>query len=292
MRDEVRAKLAALFGVEPMKVALTRSTTDGCNIVLAGLELGPDDEVVTTDVEHFGLIGPLHASGARIVTAPEDGILDAVTDRTRLIAISHVSWVTGNSLDPARIKAETDLPVLVDGAQSAGVIPVEMGPIDYYAVSCQKWLCGPDVTGALVIARPEDLPVALPSYFAQSEHQPDGSYVAREGAERFDSGWIGTPSLAGLSAALDVAPEWRFEQVAEVAAKCRTALEERFEVLTKPDQAGLVTFRPTSDPTELVEKLRGEGVIVRELPGRNLIRVSCGYWTSDDDLERLLSGLA
>ncbi len=292
MRDEVRAKLAALLGVEPTQVALTRSTTDGCNIVLAGLELGPDDEVVTTDVEHFGLIGPLHASGARIVTAAEDGILEAVTDRTRLIAISHVSWVTGNSLDPAHIKAETGLPVLVDGAQSAGVIPVEAGAVDYYAVSCQKWLCGPDVTGALVVARPDDLPVALPSYFAQSEHQPDGSYAAREGAERFDSGWIGTPSLAGLSAALDVAPEWRFDRVAEMAAKCRTALGERFEVLTKPDQAGLVTFRPTSDPTELVEQLRNEGVIVRELPGRNLIRVSCGYWTSDDDLDRLLASAA
>ena len=209
-----------------------------------------------------------------------------------MIAISHVSWVTGNSLDPARIKAETGLPILVDGAQSAGVIPVEIGALDYYAVSCQKWLCGPDVTGALVVARPEDLPVALPSYFAQTEHQPDGSYVAREGAERFDSGWIGTPSLAGLSKALDVAPEWRFERVAEMAAKCRAALAERFEVITKPNQAGLVTFRPTSDPTKLVEKLRGEGVIVRELPGRNLIRVSCGYWTSDSDLDRLLTSLA
>jgi L-cysteine/cystine lyase len=292
MRDEVRAKLAALFHVEPASVALTRSTTDGCNIVLAGLDLRPDDEIVTSDVEHFGLIGPLHASGARIVTAPENAILDAVSDRTRLIAISHVSWVTGNSLDPARVKAESGLPVLVDGAQSVGVIPVEVGEIEYYAVSCQKWLCGPDVTGALVVARPDDLPVALPSYFAQTEHHPDGSYVVREGAERFDSGWIGTPSLAGLSAALDVAPEWRFRRVAEMAAKCRTALEERFEVVTKPDQAGLVTFRPTSDPTELVAKLRGSGVIVRELPGRNLIRVSCGYWTSDEDLERLLGGLA
>ena len=292
MRDEVRAKLAALLGVEPTQVALTRSTTDGCNIVLAGLDLGPEDEVVTSDGEHFGLIGPLHASGARIVTAPEDGILEAVTDQTRLIAISHVSWVTGNSLDPARIKAETGLPILVDGAQSAGVIPVEAGGVDYYAVSCQKWLCGPDVTGALVVARPDDLRVALPSYFAQTEHQPDGSYVAREGAERFDSGWIGTSSLAGLSKALDVAPEWRFERVAEIAAKCRTALAERFEVITKPNQAGLVTFRPTSDPTKLVEKLRGDGVIVRELPGRNLIRVSCGYWTSDSDLDRLLTGLA
>jgi L-cysteine/cystine lyase len=292
MRNEVRAKLAGHLGAEPSQVALTRSTTDGCNIVLAGLGLGPDDEVVTTDVEHFGLIGPLHASGAKVVTAPEDRVFDAVTDRTRLIAISHVSWVTGNSLDPAGIKAETGLPVLVDGAQSAGVLPVQAGEVDYYAVSCQKWLCGPDVTGALVVTRPDQLHVALPSYFAQTEHQPDGSYAVREGAERFDSGWIGTPSLAGLSAALDVHPEWRFERIAEMAAKFRAALEEGFEIVTKPDQAGLVTFRPKSDPTELVEKLRGEGVIVRELPGRNLIRVSCGYWTSDDDLERLLGGLA
>jgi L-cysteine/cystine lyase len=291
MRDEVRAKLAGHLNAAPEQVALTRSTTDGCNIVLAGLGLGPEDEVVTSDVEHFGLIGPLHACGAKIVTAPEDGIVEAVTDRTRLIAISHVSWVTGNSLDPRRVKADTGLPILVDGAQSAGVIPVEAGEFDYYAVSCQKWLCGPDVTGALVVARPDDLPVALPSYFAQTEHEPDGSYVPREGAERFDSGWIGTPSLAGLSAALDVAPDWRFDHAAELAAKCRAALVERFDVITKPDQAGIVTFRPPSDPTELVEKLRGRGVIVRELPGRNLIRVSCGYWTSDDELARLLDGL-
>jgi selenocysteine lyase/cysteine desulfurase len=292
MRDEVRAKLAALLGVEAAQVALTRSTTDGCNIVLAGLDLGPDDEIVTSDVEHFGLIGPLHASGARIVTAPEDGILDAVTEETRLIAISHVSWVTGNSLQPEHVKAETGLPILVDGAQSTGVIPVDASAFDYYAVSCQKWLCGPDVTGALIVARPEELRVALPSYFAQSEHKPDGSYVPREGAERFDSGWIGTPSLAGLSAALDVAPVWRFERAAEIAPRCWDLLDERFDVVTKPGQAGLVTFRPESDPTELVESLREQGVIVRELPGRNLIRVSCGYWTSDEDLERLLGGLA
>jgi len=139
MRDEVRAKLATELGADPSQVSLTRSTTDGCNIVLAGLDLEPEDEVVTTDVEHFGLIGPLHASGAKIVTAPEDKILDAVTDRTRLVAVSHVSWVTGNSLDPAGIKAQTGLPVLVDGAQSAGVLPPTATDVDYYAVSCQKW---------------------------------------------------------------------------------------------------------------------------------------------------------
>jgi L-cysteine/cystine lyase len=291
LRDEVRGKLAALLGVEPSLVALTRSTTDGCNIVLAGLGLGPGDEIVTSEVEHFGLLGPLAASGARIVAAPEGGIVDAVTERTRLIAISHVSWVTGNSLEPERVKAETGLPILVDGAQSAGAIPVDAGGYDYCAISCQKWLCGPDVTGALVVAEPEELRVALPSYFAQKEHRPDGSYVPRAGAERFDSGWIGGPSLAGLSAALDLAPEWGFERVAEITALCRNALAERFEVVTKPGQAGLVTFRPEGDPPELVDHLRAQGVIVRELPGRNLVRVSCGYWTSEDDIDRLRAAL-
>ncbi len=292
LRDEVRAKLADALAVTPGQVALTRSTTDGCNIVLAGLELGPEDEIVTSDVEHFGLIGPLAASRAQVRAAPEDKIIDAVTDRTRLIAISHVSWVTGNSLDPGRLKSETGLPILVDGAQAAGVIPVEAGTFDYYAVSCQKWLCGPDVTGALVVTDPDALRVALPSSFAQSEHRPDGSFVPREGAERFDSGWIGGPSLAGLSAALDVAPDWRFERVAKIAASCRTALAERFEVVTKPGQAGLVTFRPEAKAADVSAKLRERGVIVRDLPGRDLIRASCGYWTSEEDVERLLGGLA
>jgi L-cysteine/cystine lyase len=291
MRGVLREKLASLLAVEPSQVALTRSTTDGCNIVLAGLDLGPDDEVVTSEVEHFGLIGPLAASPARVVTAPEDKILDAVTERTKLIAISHVSWVSGNSLQPALVKAETGLPVLVDGAQSAGVIPVEAGAFDFYAISCQKWLCGPDVTGALVVANPDALSVALPSYFAQTAHEPDGSYEVREGAERFDSGWIGTPSLAGLTAALDAAPEWRFERGAEIAAACRSALAERFDVITNPEQAGLVSFRPEGDPVETVERLRAHDVIVRELPGRNLIRVSCGYWTSEQDIARLLAAL-
>jgi L-cysteine/cystine lyase len=292
MRGVLREQLAALLSVEPSQVALTRSTTDGCNIVLAGLGLSPEDEIVTSDVEHFGLIGPIAASNARVITAPEGRILEAVTEKTKLIAISHVSWVSGNSLEPERVKTETGLPILVDGAQSAGAIPVEAGAFDFYAISCQKWLCGPDVTGALVVARPEDLPVALPSYFAQTEHRPDGSYVVREGAERFDSGWIGTPSLAGLSASLNAAPEWRFERGAEIASAARTLLAERYDVITRPGQAGIVSFHPEGDPVETVERLRSQDVIVRELPGRNLIRVSCGYWTSEQDLARLVAALS
>jgi selenocysteine lyase/cysteine desulfurase len=291
LRQEVRTRLAGLLSVPVENVTLATSTTEACNIVLSGLELGPADEVVTSDTEHFGLLGAIHASGASVRVAPEDGILDAVTARTKLIAISHVSWVTGNSLDPARVKAETGLPVLVDGAQSVGAIPVDAQPFDYYTVSCQKWLCGPDATGGLYVRDPEALRIAWPSYFSQESHERDGSFTPLPGAARFDPAWIPPASLTGLLAAFDLAPEWRYERIAELAALCREQLADRFEVVTPPGQAGLVSFRPEEDAEAVSARLYDAGVVVRFLPGRDLVRVSCGWWTSEDDLTRLAEAL-
>ena len=72
LRKQARAALAALVGAEPEQISLTGSTTDGCNIVLAGLDLQPEDEIVTTTEEHFGLLGPVHVSGARVVAVDPD----------------------------------------------------------------------------------------------------------------------------------------------------------------------------------------------------------------------------
>jgi L-cysteine/cystine lyase len=274
-------------------VALTDSTTRGCQIVVAGLGLGADDEVVTTDQEHFGLIGPLHASGARVVVteADEDALLAAVSPRTRLVAVSHVLWTTGRRLDLARLRRPDGPPLLVDGAQSAGAIPVDLTGADFYTVSAQKWLCSLDQSGALFVRDPDRLHVALPSMYAQLSHEADGSFVPKDGARRFDSGWTAGPLLAGLEAALGVHPEWRFEGAAAAAARCRELLEPLVEVVTPPGNSTLVSFRPLVDPTELVATLVERGVIVRELPGRHLVRASCGWWTSDDDLRRLADGL-
>jgi selenocysteine lyase/cysteine desulfurase len=290
-RAQVREQLAGLLAVGTQNLALTTSTTESCNIVLSGLDLGPEDEIVTSDSEHFGLLGALRASGASIRVAPEAGIVDAVTDRTRLVAISHVSWVTGNSLEPARVKEQTGLPILVDGAQSVGAVPVDAGPFDFYTVSCQKWLCGPDATGALYVRDPEALRIAWPSYFSQEKHERDGTFKPWPTAARFDPAWIPPASLVGLLAALDVAPDWRYDRIAEMAAACRERLAERFEVITAPGQAGLVSFRPAGDPVEVSARLYDAGVVVRFIPGTDLVRVSCGWWTSEDDLERLLTAL-
>jgi L-cysteine/cystine lyase len=300
LRDQVRAKLAAAVGVEPEKLSLATSTTNGCNIVLGGLGLAEEDEVVTTDGEHFGLLGALAASPARVRFArvrelpPEESlelIRAEVTPRTRLIALSHVCWMTGNRFPVVELREVTGLPVLVDGAQSAGAIPAEASKVDYYAFSCQKWLCGPDATGGLVVQEPESLPITAPSYLSQERYEPTGDFTPRPGAARYDSNWTPVPSLAGLDAALELAPEWRFERAAEAAARCRELLGERVEILTAHGQGTLVTFCAEGDSAELVRRLYDEGIVVRDIPGLGWIRVSCGWWTSDEDLERLVAAL-
>jgi L-cysteine/cystine lyase len=301
LREAVRERISKLIGATPDHVALTMSTTDSIHVVLAGLELGPQDEIVTTDSEHPGLVLPLHASGARVVVAElsdrpanqaRERILEQVSPRTRLIAVSHVLWTTGHVIPVHDLRAETGLPLLVDGAQSAGAIPVEVGGLDFYTVSCQKWLCGPDPLGALYVAEPSELEIGLPTYFAQTSFEPDGSFVPRAGAERFDSGWLSVPSLAGLIAAIDGVPDWRFDRAAEATELCRQALGERFEVVTEPDQATLVSFRPGGDAAELAARAYERGVVIRDLPGTGLLRASCGYWTSDEDVERLVAAIA
>ena len=300
LRDEVRAKVAVLVGVETEKLALATSTTNGCNIVVAGLDLGPDDEIVTTDGEHFGLLGALAVSSARLRVAPVrelppeqalEVLLGEVTPRTRLLALSHVCWMSGNRFPVEELKQESGLPVLVDGAQSVGAVPIDAGQLDYYAFSCQKWLCGPDVTGGLAVAEPESLRLAAPSYLSQESYEPEGEFSPRPGALRFDPGWTPPPTLAGLSAALDLAPDWRFERAAAATARCRELLAERFDVVTAPGQTTLVTFRVEGDTRELVGRLYAQGVVVRDIPGLGWIRVSCGWWTSDEDLERLVGAL-
>ncbi len=290
LRERLRGRLAELAGARIEQVALTGSTTDGCNIVLAGLGLSPDDEVVTTSEEHFGLLGPLHASGAHVVVVEPtaDAIVAAVTPRTRLLAVSQVLWTTGRLLPVLELRERAGVPILVDGAQSVGAIPVDARGLDFLTVSGQKWLCGPDATGALVVADPERLHVGRPSYFAQSSFEPDGRFEPRDGAARFDAGWLPPASLSGLLAALELPPDWRYEHAARQTARCRDLLGQRVELVE--GGATLVSFR-ASEPASLVEALAAADVVVREIPGTGLVRVACGWWTSDDDLERLVAAL-
>lgn len=291
-RQALRERLAALIGVPPAKLAITASTTEGCSIVLGGFGLGPGDEVITSDAEHPALTWTLPATGAVIKEAPVLGKSDAevvdaiaglVTERTALIALSHVLWLNGQVLPIAEIKARTGLALLVDGAQSVGAIDVDATQADFYTVSGQKWLCGPELTGALYVANPLGL---HPRRKVSEEYR-----VSPEEAASLELLFHPASLVAGLLAALDDRPADAVERGAALTAYCREALlGAGVEVLTAPGQSRLVAFRVPGDSTEAVERCQEKGVTLRAVPNGSL-RASCGWWNRESDVDRLVAAV-
>jgi selenocysteine lyase/cysteine desulfurase len=301
-RERVRDLFALQLGVPAANVALTDSTTRAVHAALAAFGLAPGDEIVTTDSEHFGLLGPLTASGAEVQIVPirdlaaaevHDAIAARVTPRTRLLALSAVGWLDGKVMPWAALREQTGVPVLVDGAQSVGAIRVDATAADFYTVSAQKWLCGPDATGALYVRDPEAYMPRLVAYPATaSVDLRTGAWEPKHGAARFDTGFAPPSSLAGLEAALSDLPEGRFERARELAERCRTLLiDAGYDVVTEADQATLVSFRSPGDPLATRLSLYDLGVVIRDLPGTDLLRASVGWWNDEDDLVRLVEGL-
>jgi len=287
----LRRRIAGFINVPEETVVLTSSTTEGCNIVVTGLRLGADDEVVTTNAEHPGLLAPLTASGARIKQADVMGrpagealqaVLAEVTRRTKLVAVSHVLWVNGHILPLADIKRETGLPLLVDGAQSVGAIPVDATVADWYTVSGQKWLCGPETTGALYVKDHERLRPQMQAY-ASTNHTDAG---------RLTMVHLSPVVVSGLLAAVEDVPDWGFSQAAKMVSHCRSALLAcGAEVRTEANQGTLISFRVPGDPIELVKAAGAQQIVIRSLPD-GWLRASVGWWTDDSDIERLVEFLS
>lgn len=299
LQDALRAGYARAIGAAPEAIALTTSTTDGLGRVLAGLDLGAGDEIVTSDQEHPGLLGPLiaaRARGATVRVAPFARVADAVGPATTLVAVSHVSWISGE-VAPAAL-AELDVPVVLDGAQGAGAVPVDPAALGCaaYAAPGQKWLCGADGTG-FVWMDPgfvERVTPVAPGYTAFED-----AALGLDGHFRADAGRHDTPALAREVVALSLAALGVLEDAgwADVhAAACdraerlADALRERDRTVAPRGRCTLVAWEdPGAEATS--ERLLGAGIVLRSLPGGRLLRASVGAWNDDADVGRLLGAL-
>ncbi len=303
LRDRQRAAYAERLGADPADVALTSCTSEGVVRVLAGLSLGPGDEVLTAPDEHPGLLGPLNSlrqrRGVDIRTAPFEELAHAVGRRTRLVACSHISWVTGAVRPEGLARLGPSVPVLLDGAQGVGAVPIDVRALGcaFYAGSGQKWLCGPVGTGMLWIAparRNDVLPVGA-TYLNLAEPGRGLESAVHPDARSHDSPALSAESAAAAVAALDVLGEagWDavYERARTLAAALADRLRERGRTVAERGPTTLVSWED-DDPEGTRDRLAGAGIMVRNLPGTPYVRASVGAWNDEDDLDRLVEAAA
>ena len=192
--------------------------------------------------------------------------------------------------------AECGVPVVLDGAQGAGAVPVDVRALNCaaYAAAGQKWLSGADGTGMLYVAPelfPRMRPVA-PSYdsFADTSHGFESPL--RDDARRHDTPSLARENLAFNLAALEVlsADGWDavHQRAADLAGGLAAALDERGIAVGPRGETTLVAWKD-DDPPATRERLAAAGVVVRDLPGTQYLRASVGAWNDETDIDRLLS---
>jgi len=301
LSQSLREAYARALGAEPADVALTTCTSDGMAQVISGLALRAGDEILTSDEEHPGLLGALAAArelhGVTIRTAPLAQVAEAVGPGTRLVACSHVGWMSG-SYAPAEL-AEVEVPVLLDGAQGIGAVPVNVAELgcDAYAGAGQKWMCGPDGLGTLWITPELRERVAVSRRGYGNLEDPNSGLAAKlhPDARRLEAMSLSAEALAcGLAAAelLESAGWERVHQAAcTLAERLARELAARGRAVAPRGRTTLVSFE-SADPEAERELLAERGCIVRNIPGRTWLRASVGAWNDESDLERLLSLLS
>ncbi|MBX5448494.1 aminotransferase class V-fold PLP-dependent enzyme [Thermogemmatispora sp.] len=313
---EARRRCAELLNASEDEIALTDNTGEGLNIIAFGLNWREGDEVITTNHEHISALAPLYqlrdryGIGIRIADlgergerAAEEEIAKLITPRTRLIVLSHVSFMTGARFDVSAVTAlgrRHGLPVLVDGAQAAGAIAVDVQEleVDFYAFPMHKWLCGPDGTGGLYVRRTA-LAQVQPTYvgYYSLKHEQSGDWELHETAQRFELGGRQTAALVGQSRVLrwlaeEVGHHWLRERIASLNRYAADLLRDvpGVRLLTpQPGASGLLSFTfERAEPEAVVRRLAQEhNVLIRSIHERQALRLSTGFYNTEEELERV-----
>jgi isopenicillin-N epimerase len=219
---QAREGVGRFLSADPEGIAFVTNATTGVNTVLQALRFEPGDELLTDDHEYNATINAMRAvaarDGAQVVVAPipfpiagpEEALaslLDAVTDRTRLLVVSHVTSPTGLILPVAELVAEMDrrgIDTLVDAAHAPGMLPVGVGRLGaaYWTGNGHKWMCGPKGTAVLWV-REDRRDEIHPLVVSHGANEP----LAGRTRFRHEFDWVGTSDPTGYLT-LPAAIEW------------------------------------------------------------------------------------
>lgn len=240
-----RGKAARLLGVaDSANVIFTQNATDALNMALRGL-LMPGDHVITSSVEHNAVVRPLDnmsREGVEVSVVEADSagrlgledILVQLRDNTRLAVFTHVSNVTA-AVQPIEeigaALARKGVPLLVDAAQSAGALPLDMGamPVSMLACTGHKSLMGPQGVGLLYISPEIELRTTRQGGTGSASVEPQQDLLSRP--DRYESGTLNTPGIAGLGAGIDFILERGLEELARHKSALAAGLMQGLERL-------------------------------------------------------------
>lgn len=320
--EETRKTIAKLLGCESTQITFTGNATDGTNLVLSGMTWKEGDEVIVTDEEHEAINHPLlylqctkGIRTRRVKVSPDPAVMlqrcnEVVSDRTRLIAFSHVTCESGARLPAAAMCAwagERDILSLVDGAQSLSVFDTKVDDLgcDFYTSNGHKWLSGPKGTG-IFYARLESLLALSPAHVgAGSLERADigtGEAELWNTGRRFEFGTRATTLYAGLGLSLAWLQALGWDNIERYIARLSDnlkaqILERSYLHLLTPrpfeHSSGLTTFVMDGwDAGKLSRELWQRGRIrVRVIPHFNATRIATAHFNNEADINVLITTL-
>lgn len=320
IRSQAKEALASLINADPQEVLLTQSTTDGLNAVMSGLPWREGDEIITCDLEHPSILIPCYhlqdryGVKVRVLSVapdePEDLILskidDAVTDRTRMVFLSHIEFSSGVRMPVEQIGSlvrPRGIWYLLDGAQGPGHVAVDVREIgcDFYSLPGQKWLLGPDQTGALYIRR-EMIPLVTPVHVGSSavlDYDLEGGYTPNsDDIEKFRVGTTSAPLRAGFVEGIRFVQGVGVDRIEERNLALAAALKVRLSGVSGvrvvspmegPGCSGLVSFEVTGvDPKRVADALwTNDRILVRAVSYPPAVRASLDFFNTEQEVARL-----
>ena len=324
IQAKIKTAMAELINASVDEICVTRNTTEGLNIVMNGLTWEEGDEIITCDLEHSSVLIPSyyqqHRHGAVVKVLqfnPNENresilekISDAITDRTKMVFLSHVEYSTGLRMPVKEIRQVTKsrgILMLLDGAQSAGHIALDMKDLDcdFYSIPGQKWLLGPEGVGALYI-RQNLISQVQPTFVAgRSSLSPGNPYGFEPNVESMDKFLLTSTSVALQAGALEAirfVNDYGVAAIEERDLDLSTIMKQALvdvpginllSPMDRQDSTGLVSLTVDGmTPEEAVNRLWQEHRIVcRQVSFPPGLRISLHFFNTEEEVEQVVEAL-
>jgi cysteine desulfurase/selenocysteine lyase len=324
--EAIRRAAAVLIGARGAhEIAFVPNTSAGLGLVARGLDWVAGDNVVITAVEYPANRYPwqdLERLGVSLIEVPQlpDGridtedVADAITDRTRIVSISHVQYGSGHRVDLRPISAMVHRAggyLCVDAIQSVGAMPVDVQAlgIDFLAADGHKWMLGPEGCGIFYCHEEliEMLHPAVVGWMNMVNATDYGNYrfELRRDARRFEPGSFNVPGILALGASIDLLLEAGLDNVwsriEALTALLSAALKDKgyrvFSPRSDPsERSGIVVFeppppevRPTPPLEQIAADLQRQNIIIAVREGR--LRASPHYYNTQAQIQSLVDAL-